>query len=468
MLAAMVLLAAAFGARAQQMPGMGGFGGGAGFGAPAPGTGPGFLDLDAGLAYTDNARFGAANKTSDEIAMAGVDVNYIQPEGGMLDMRARGNVDWVQYLHHTFAGEPYGALNADAIWGRPTNMVQWLAHETFGESLANPLAAPTLGNLEYTNHITTGPSLNFNFGASDRLSVHALYSNSTFQRSSYGSNSYDGGAVFMHALSAATSVSINADATKTQFSNRTTAPTYETRSASAGYQTNLLRTELTARAGYTEQNYSGAYRGAPSFELRLSHQLSAFSSVYLNGQSGYSTLGQSMGANLGAPAGASVLAGMLPGTSSAAPFKNDLASVGWNFERARTGISLTASMGRQHYEALPPGYASVQTSTNFSRLTNKNYSATLSRQLRPSLSLTLSGFLSDRRVDNLDASTRETMFDLSLAKRFSRTGIKFYIRRIRQTASGAYSGLDAGTFAANMVGLAVTYDLVGQRVASGP
>ena len=160
-----------------------GFGG---LGAPAGGAGPGYVDLDAGLAYIDNARLSSTHRSQDEIALAGIDANY-DNEGGLLNIRARGAVDWIHYWHHSLPSAPYGALDANAIWGRPTGPFQWLGQETFSESLANPLAAPTLANLEYVNHLTTGPAVTVHLGSVDRLTVHALYANTTYQRSRYGS-----------------------------------------------------------------------------------------------------------------------------------------------------------------------------------------------------------------------------------------------------------------------------------------
>lgn len=467
--AALAVLAAVGTAQAQSFPGFGGgMGGGlGGFGAMAPGSGPGYVDLDAALAYIDNADLSATHRRQDEIGMAGIDTNY-DHRGGLLDVRARGTVDWIHYWHHTLPSAPYGALNADATWGRSTGPAQWFAQETFNESLANPLAAPNLSNLEYVNHFATGPAVNLHLGATDRLSLHALYSNTTYQRSAYGSNSYDGGAVLAHAISRVSSLSLAADEARTVFTNQAVAPTYTTRNASLSYDGHTPRAGLTLTAGYTELDYSGAYRGAPMYQVQFNYQLSAFSSIDLSGRSGYSTSGQAAGASFNAPLSASVLAGLSPATSSAAPFKSDLASLGWYFHRARTSLALSASYDRQRYASAPLGYASMQPSMNFGQITDKNYSATLTRQLRPTLSVSLDGYRSIRRIDTLDASTTESMYGISVAKRFFKASLTFYVRRLQQSAAGAYTGLGAGAFQANTVGIQFTYDLIGQRAPTGP
>ena len=459
--AAITLWLAAAGAHAQSVPGIPGMDFG-GFGAPAGGTGPGYVDLDAGLAYIDNARLSSTHRSQDEIALAGIDANY-DNEGGLLNIRARGAVDWIHYWHHSLPSAPYGALDANAIWGRPTGPFQWLGQETFSESLANPLAAPTLANLEYVNHLTTGPAVTVHLGSVDRLTVHALYANTTYQRSRYGSNTYDGGAALSHEFNRATSVALAADEARTEFATHGIAPAYDSRNASISFHGRSERTSLTASAGYSELNFAGVYEGDPTFALNLSHELTPFNTVYINGRSGFSTAGQAAGANFGAPLGAVALAGLVPGTSSPAPFKDQLASAGWTFQRARTTFTLTGSYGRQRYIPLPAGYALVQTSTIYSRLTNKAFSAMLSRQLRPTVTVSLNAYRTIKQVDTVHASTTESVYRLAATQQFAHARIMLYVQRMQQSASGAYVGLSAGTFTANMIGLMFSYDLFGQR-----
>lgn len=489
-----LLAATAGSARAQSVAGLGGFGVGTSwFNATQPLQGRGFVALNAGLEYLDNAQLSTTGRRSDELGTVGVGVNYLRT-GGQLHLSAFGNLDWVEYVHHSFSPEPYGHLSTQATWGRRENIFQWYLQDTFGEGTRNLLGAPTLANQEYINTLSTGPTLNFNFSRSTRLSVHGRYRNTAYQNSPFNSGSYEGGATFTWGLSPISGLSLGVDAARTRYNESGIAPTYDTRVARLSYRADLPRTHIELSGGYTEVNYTDTWTGAPTFSLSLTRVLGPYSSVFISGRTGYSTLGQSLTSNLGTPAGASVLAGVAPYASSPAPFKESFGSIGWHFSRLRTSIALAASIGRMRYERTPgvsvtPGIfaasgrnvgstaglvplaapfvrpfdvVSLDRSTAIDNVF-ETYSASLTRKLRPTLLLRLRAYLTHARYSNLDASSLSESYSLSLVERLGRTAFTLYAARMHRNTSGASSGLVTARYDADVVGLNVAYNLLPPR-----
>src|SRR5579862_3796146 len=170
---------------------------------------PGYVDLLAGVMYTNNAFLTRNNLTGDGIGYAGLDVNYIHL-GPELTIDALGNVNRIEYFKGSFPGTFYGEFVGSALWGKQTDIFQWLVSDAFGEGMLDPLSAPTPANLQWINNARTGPYLNFPLGIANRLSLFGLYSRTTFQLSPFDSQSFEGGASFNHAFSPASSFSVQA------------------------------------------------------------------------------------------------------------------------------------------------------------------------------------------------------------------------------------------------------------------
>jgi hypothetical protein len=427
----------------------------------------GYIDLTAGLAYTDNALLVPSDTIHDGVAKAGFDVDYSR-KGSELDFDVRGQIDRLEYLNHSFSGSYYGNLNGNAIWGRPTDLFQWLVQDSFGEGMIDPLAAPTPSALETINYFTTGPYLNLNFGPNDRATFFALYSRTSFEKSPYDSSTYDGGGTFAHALSGSSTISLQVSAARTRFDDPfssavsviSTPDSYNARTVSLIYSATLARTEVSATGGYSSVDFGGPTSAAPLLALQINRRVSPSSSLFVRAQSGYSTVGTSIQSNLSLPTpfgGTSAFGPRGVATSAAAPFKERNATVGWNFQRARTTFSLSGTYDEQIY--------AQQTLYNEN---DKRISLLLQRQLRPTVSAALNAYQRFANYDNLGSSLHATAVNLSLSKQFSRTSFSMYVQRTHQSASGSTFGSPfAATYDEDRVGLNVTYDLVGRRFPGG-
>ena len=456
------------------------------FGQPGYGIGgfgvlPQYLDLDLGLAYTDNALLTSADRMSTGLGTVGFDTNYSYV-GSNLDVLLRGNVDWLEYFDHAFPGTLFGVFDGTAMWGHASDLLQWVAQETYTEGTADPLAAETPFYLEEVNYFTTGPYLNFNFTGTDRLTLYGLYGNMAWQSSPLNSQSVDGGATLLHGLSAVSSIGLQLDSTYWTFedsgvNNPGVASDYNLRSARVVYNAQLARTSASLGAGYAFEDYGGPYSGSPLLTLDLTHQVSASNSLSVHGAYGYTTFGSSTRSNLAAPMSAQLLIGAIPGYATAAPYKDHLITVGWNFARARTSFSLLGSYDRQIYagESLLPSVPTVETERIFPQLIygpslfdnkTENVTAVLTRTLRPTLFLRLQAYRNWSEFGTLDgARVILTTVNLSLTKQFRKLGVALYAQRAKQNYEGTAAplGYATGDFTEDRAGIEFTYDLLGRR-----
>jgi hypothetical protein len=445
------------------------------FGQPGYGVGgyaalPAYLDVDLGVAYTNNALLTSSDRMSTAIGTVGMDTNYSYI-GSDLDILVRGNVALLHYFDNAFRNTAFGTFDAVGMWGHASDLLQWVVEETYAEGQTDPLAAPTPFYLEEVNYFTTGPYLNFNLSTTDRLTFYGLYSNTVFQNEPFNSDTLDGGSTFTHGLSSSSSVSLIVDSAYTSFEEAgfaalygNVAPVapdipseYNMRSAQVVYTEVLARTRVSIGAGYGFEDFGGSYSGSPIATIDLTRQISASQSITLHGGYGYTTFGSAVRNNIAAGASPMAMIGAAPTLATAAPFKDHLLSAGWNFARARTAFSLFGSFDRVVYANEPLFNNRVETLT-----------ATLTRAIQPSLFLRLAATQSWSQYGELeDGKVTMTLINLSLRKQFRKVGISLYVQRADQGYSGAAAplGLVAGAYTENRVGLEFSYDVLGQRGA---
>lgn len=427
----------------------------------------GYVDLLAGLAYTDNALLANGHRTSDGIGTVGFSTDYVRR--GNLSLNLLGTVERMQYLHQTFPGSFYGDFLGSAILGKSTDPLQWHVQEAFGETMPDPLAAPTPQNLETINDVSTGPVVNLHFGLTNRLTLSGDYSRTTYQRSPFDSQTYDGGLEFSHALSGASTLSLEASNARTQYLERAALQSflgvsisaYTIRQAFISYDARFVRTRIVLRAGYNMLSYQpGASHGAPLYEVDISRRISPFSTVFISGRSEYSTNGSTMAttqAQIALQSGAS----LNPAYSVAEPYNQRTGVLGWAFHRARTRFSLTGTISQALFNQATPAI-SVR-SLGEDNYVTEGGDLMIARQLRPTVSIQLRGTASVYRYSNLDARTQRETVELTFSKQFRRLAVWVYAERIHQGGSQGISTFQPASYNDDVVGLSVTYDLFGQR-----
>jgi hypothetical protein len=420
----------------------------------------GYVDFLAGLAYTDNALLTAGGQRNDGIGTVGFDTDYTHQ--GTLSINLLGDLERLQYIRNSFSGSFDGNFKGDALWGTPSDPLQWLLSDSFGEGMIDPLAAPTPADLQWVNQVTTGPYLNLNFGPRNRLTFYGLYGRSNYESSPYNAQTYEGGAEISRQLAGSTSVSLQASDARTAYLDRTSllanpghGAAYYIKQASIEFQGQYVRTNLTLAAGYNIIDYGDQQHGAPYYKLQLSRSLSPFTTVFIGGQSSYSTFGGSMQsptALLSAEGGVPQGAGFI--TSS--PFEERMATAGVNFHRVLTTISLSGIYGESLY---------VEQAQDDNR--DATADLTIGQQLRPTVSLQLQVYGTYESYGEYHARTHRVTAVLTLSKQLARTMFGLYVRGTQQSGSPGASGFTAASYHDFEVGAYFTYDLFGERTPGG-
>jgi hypothetical protein len=363
-----------------------------------------------------------------------------------------------------------GTLNGKAMWGQSTDTLQWLAADTFGQAAINPYAAQVPTNLENINYVTTGPYVNFPLGANDRLSLNGQYSNLTYEKSPESSNIYSGGAELSHLLSSASSIALVANERHTELSGRdnfteASTDTYDTRSAYLQYTSAFARTKLNAAAGYTSLDFGSDRTSTPYLSMQLDRRISYVSTVYLRASNGYSNTGQSLQDNFGStPSEVSGPTGESLAAATQNPFKESMVAVGYQFERNRTSMSLTASAIAQRYEGV----------REFSQ-NQYVLSWNLERRVTPTMSANVSAQATRLHFESADAGFTDAMASAGVTKHFRRSRLIIRYDRYQRIGNGALPVVaetptpgPAGeppspSYSDNRIGVYLSYDVLGQK-----
>ena len=430
------------------------------FGSNVPGE-TGYIDALAGLAYTDNALLtSGSGKKADGIAALGIATDYARV--GMLSLNLLGNVERLQYLHNTYPGSFYGQFSGSAVYGKDTDPLQWLLQDSFGEAMTDPLQAPNPLTLQTINEVATGPRLNLHFGLTNRLTLSGQYARTTYQRSPLDSQTFQGGLDLAHALSGASYLALEGSFARTEYANLAelqhfsfgTVSDFDLWQGALVFNADYVRTSVRLRAGYNVIDFGHANRkSAPVYQLRVSRQISPFSTVFFDIDSSYSMNGASLG-SANAQIGLQTGALLNPSLAVAQPYNERDGSAGWTFQRARTTLSLTGSYRETRY-AQPGGPG-----LNLNHYA-EGASVSLGRQLRPrtSLSLWARGYID--HYNQLHADTRRESFGLSFTQTFFRLSVSFYAERLQQSGSPGASNFVASSYHDDQVGLYATYSLFG-------
>ncbi len=436
------------------------------FGVVTPQGEVGYLDVLAGLGYADNPLLTSRGGQQDGLATLGFATDYQRT--GMLSVNLLGDVDRLQYVRGTLPGSFYGEFNGSAILGQDTDPLQWQLSDSFGEAMTDPFQAPTPESLQTINDVATGPDFNLHFGLRNRLTLSGLYSRTTYQRSPFDSQSFQGGLKFTHALTGAAYVALEGSTERTEYLEAATlqrierapVPNFDVSEGSVVFAASAPRTTLLVQAGYSMLAFGGgSTSAAPLYQLRITHKISPFSTLFLSGQSSYSMNGTSMGsptAQIALQTGNSLGAAL----AIPQPYEERSGALGWTFQRNLTNLSLSGIISQNIYQHPHEVTAGAVTSDNY---LEEGASLIVGQKLRPTLSVQLQAGGYIERYSHLHAETHRETIGLTLSKTFVRLAVSLYAVRIQQSGSAGRSNFLVGSYSDDEVGVYFTYSLLGPQ-----
>ncbi len=374
--------------------------------------------LLAGASYTDNATLAPVGK-SDEIATAGVEGSLYRDSG-----RLRADLDGVlryeDYIDHTFPGHLVGNLRSLASYQFVPERLSWVVQDTYGQASLNPSLPTTPSNRINANMLSTGPDANFRFGGDLGLSLGARYARTDFQNNptaQANDQRVSANVSLAKHFSAASSLSLNVGESRLEYKEPGT-PHFDESDAFVRYSTQAMRTGAIVDAGYTQVREAGSTVSDPLLRATVYRRLTPSWNLNLSAGSEFQNSGIALQSAL---AGTHVVNGqVVPAGPPGAPpgsaggvgnvivansiFRADHVGLSLDFVRPRTTIDLKADETRERYQfgasALDREYTTV--------------GATVTRQLRQSLSLRASAVAARQKTSAQQPGFRSTIADLGL------------------------------------------------------
>jgi hypothetical protein len=380
-------------------------------------------EVSTGIGHSDNINRVEEGAIDETLASAGLVLDWTKTSR-RISGDAQVNVSYVEYLEDTYEGEVLGSAAGNLNLRIVPERFHWLFEDTFGQARTDPFEPVTPDNRENVNYFTTGPDFMLRFGPSLSARFFGRYSDTHYEESPLDAQRTSYGASLGREMSERSRVAINVSADESEFEDGGTAG-YERRSAFASYELGVGgRTTMNTRLGYSWLQMDGADEdGGLMVDIAVTRQLTPSSVLSFSAGKNFSDAGESLSASGGS--------GMSEITASADPFESTEAALEWRFQRRRTGFGLGVTYDERSYE--------TQSLFNSKSI---YYRADVSRQLRPTLRLSVHATLSNEKFDNGLESDDKTA-DLMLDWRFGRRiGLQFRVERSERSSSSGTGNYD--------------------------
>lgn len=361
---------------------------------------PGY-DVSVGVAETDNVALASTDRKSDTIVTEGVDFTWHE-QRPVLNADIDADLNYLEYLNHTYGDEVLGNFIGQARVAAVPDMFFWNISDNFGQNRVNPLQATNPGNRENINYFETGPQLILPLGATTFVQMTANYGNVKYQVSPLDNQREDAGIALLRKLSQDSVLSFNVRDDHVGYSDDEVGNVnYNRQDAFVRYDSQGARTQLGIDLGYSKLHDDIAPASNVLARFELSRKISPSSTVVISFGHEYSDSSDTfrLAQTLGGATNVNTQSAVQTGT----PFTTNHAQLAWNFQRNRTGFSLSLEGFKDSYQ---------QPSTlNDDRLQAQ---VGVSRHLAPDLQLSLNEFYFHEHFFDIAGSASEITSEAQL------------------------------------------------------
>jgi len=384
--------------------------------------------VDVGVGYTDNVSLVPTDKTSQTIATTDVDF-ALQQQSLRLDTALKGNFSYLDFLQHAYSGELIGRFDGLAHLLIVPEQLTWTLQDDFGQAQLDPFSPPTPANRENVDYLLMGPDLTLHLGPTGFLDLSARYARALYQTSPFDSNRVLASLAWGLQLSARSSLSIDGNTEHVMFDNTVVNTDFERNSVFGRYEAQGARTDLVASLGASEVTAGGASTPGPLARLSLTRKLSAAANLTLLAGRELTDSSTSFSALQSGAIGAISTA---PAPQTSASYTTTYASVGWQYERNRTALAVSARWEQDLYQGQPlldvgRGGAELK----------------LDRRVTRALSAQLLGSLYYTDYTHANFTTQDALVGMALTLRQGR-GLEYRLRysHISRIATGIGTGFN--------------------------
>lgn len=365
--------------------------------------------VSAGVSKSDNIARAPANEQSETMLTAGLDFALAE-QTAKIRASASADLSYIDYRDSAFDSEVVGQFSGEGLFRFVPERFEWFVQDNFGQTRRDPFTAVTPANRENINYFTTGPDLGWRFFGDTRGKLSGRYSNIAYEDSPFDSDRLGGALSLLHDLSAATTLSLTAQAEKNEYDDALLAANdFDRRDLFAGYSATLSRTSASIELGYSIISRDNVSEDAKSVLARLNvrRKLTQRSTLSVTAGHEFSDAGNSFRMQQG-------LGGVDLNPQSVLqtvdPFTSRHASLGWDLTGRRTRLGADVGVFDEDYEQ--------QISLDRRRTVASAY---ISRDLMPNLTAQLHGSVSKEEFDNVvNSDFRESVASASISWRVGR------------------------------------------------
>jgi hypothetical protein len=305
--------------------------------------------VDVGLAESDNVTLVQTDKVSQTMAIADVDFD-VKQQSRLYDVDAKGNFTYLDYLQNAYGSQVIGRFDGVGHVAIIPGHLTWTLQDDFGQAAVDPFTPVVPTNLENVNYVSTGPDLALRLSATNFVDLSARVAHVEFETSPYNSNRFLGNLAWGLQLSAATTVSLNANTEKVLFENTVLNTDFERTSAFVRYELQGARTDFSVDLGATEISQGGANTSGPLAKIALTRKISAAAALTVSAGRDLTDASTSFS---GLQGGAVGLVGAAPAAVTGNSYTRTYVSAGWQYQRNRTTISVSGRWEKDTYAGAP-------------------------------------------------------------------------------------------------------------------
>jgi hypothetical protein len=389
----------------------------------------------AGLAYSDNLGRTATNPLSSGSAVAGLQVSALRPTG-RLTYSITSDLSYYDYFDKNFKSELLGQVQASSAYAILPESISWNSQLSYGQVRQNVQLAASPNNREGLVNFSTGPRFQARFGTLLEATFDAHFARANYTSGGLNNNTLGTNLVLGHRLAADTLLALGASYDDVTYDTRAGAPKfdYKRQEGFLRFDTKLVRTQISADAGYSKVTGGNQSSSSPLFRLRASHRLTPFVTAFVSFEQTYPT---SQGT---APFNAGVVGGVADESIlTAAPRLTQNTGAGVIYTRPRTSFELTFSRQQEKAKLGATG--------------ERSYDQTLARATRaltPRSNVSAFAGYTRETLGTSASSVNEASFGGQLSLSFGTAlGIDVTVadlRRSSQQAFNTYSELSGGIY----------------------
>lgn len=212
------------------------------------------INYETGVALWHSDNINLSQLDEDDETVLAPELRFdIDQLGATLQLLARGDIQYLDYLGDTFDDELRGELAGQANWTLSPGRLNWVLEDYLTNQPVDLLTGFTPENQQQVNVLITGPSLFVRFGPATRGQLDLRYSNSYAEENeSFNGDRYSVAAHLLRELNATDDLSMTVEASEADFDASLPGAQYSRYDGYISYGRRLKSLVLRIDLGYSQ------------------------------------------------------------------------------------------------------------------------------------------------------------------------------------------------------------------------